>query len=172
MGGPPHADPPAPFAAPPFLRSRGSRRAAAPPFLRSRGSRRAAAPPFLLLRSPREPPRPSPPSHSSCSVRRGSRRALRRPVAWWSEGFDWKHQHDPGESPSAYKIIQGRITAPQEPFAPQYCRREGGQKGIVDTYMKTQRKKQREECQQQEAAAKRWFLAVATIFWHHTAVTQ
>ncbi|XP_048562966.1 uncharacterized protein LOC125543608 isoform X5 [Triticum urartu] len=150
MGGPPHADPPAPFAAPPFLRSRGSRRAAAPPFLRSRGSRRAAAPPFLLLRSPREPPRPSPPSHSSCSVRRGSRRALRRPVAWWSEGFDWKHQHDPGESP----------------------RREGGQKGIVDTYMKTQRKKQREECQQQEAAAKRWFLAVATIFWHHTAVTQ
>ncbi|KAM3257614.1 hypothetical protein ACQJBY_049744 [Aegilops geniculata] len=93
MGGPPHADPPAPFA----------------------------AQPFLPLRSPREPPRPSPPSHSSCSVRRGSRRALRRPVAWWSEGFDWKHQHDPGESPSAYKIIQGRITAPQEPFAPEYC---------------------------------------------------
>ncbi|KAM3257613.1 hypothetical protein ACQJBY_049744 [Aegilops geniculata] len=144
MGGPPHADPPAPFA----------------------------AQPFLPLRSPREPPRPSPPSHSSCSVRRGSRRALRRPVAWWSEGFDWKHQHDPGESPSAYKIIQGRITAPQEPFAPEYCRREGGQKGIVDTYMKTQRKKQREECQQQEAAAKDGFWAVATIFWHHTAVTQ
>ncbi|XP_048543503.1 uncharacterized protein LOC125522488 [Triticum urartu] len=84
MGGPPHADPPAPFAAPPFLRSRGSHR--------------AAAPPFLPLRSPREPPRPSPPSHSSCSIHRGSRRALRRPVAWWSEGFDWKHQHDPGES--------------------------------------------------------------------------
>ena len=31
--------------------------------------------------------------------------------------------------------------------------REGVQKGIVDTYKKTQRKKQREECQQQEAAA-------------------
>ena len=32
--------------------------------------------------------------------------------------------------------------------------REGGHKGIVDIYKKTQRKKQREECQQQEAAAK------------------